>query len=173
MPPTIGEWKEIADFPAYFVSSDGRIYSSKTKKIFCPGITRNGYVIVHLRQGGKQYARYLHRLVATAFILNPENVREVNHIDGNKQNNAVSNLEWVTSSQNKTHAYKTGITVKKSKPFYQIDHDGKIICHFRTLGEAYDKLGLRPASIRNVLVGRKSSFAGFIWRYEMEVDCVG
>ena len=69
----------------------------------------NGYVIAPMSLNSKKYRRYVHRLVAEAFIPNPDNKPEVNHIDGNKRNNCVDNLEWVTRSENNTHMFRSGL----------------------------------------------------------------
>jgi hypothetical protein len=74
-----------------------------------------GYPKVGLCKDKKRTSHRVHRLVATAFIPNPENKKEVNHIDGNKANNHYSNLEWATHSENVKHAYDTGLTKKKRK----------------------------------------------------------
>ena len=76
-------------------------------------ICKNGYKRVHVSKNGKSKRLLVHRIVATAFIPNPDNLPEVNHKDGNKQNNNVSNLEWVTASENQKHAYKTGLKSAK------------------------------------------------------------
>lgn len=73
----------------------------------------NGYVYIGLRIDGKTVSRPVHRLVASAFLPNPNNYRCVNHKDGNKQNNNVDNLEWCNHTQNITHAYRTGLKVAK------------------------------------------------------------
>ena len=72
-------------------------------------ICKNGYKRIHVSHEGKSYKFLVHRLVAAAFIPNPDNLPCVNHKDGNKQNNSVSNLEWVTYSENQKHAYETGL----------------------------------------------------------------
>jgi len=91
-------------FDGYTVTEDGEVYgpSGRSLKFFK---TAKGYMSQAIR--GKTVR--LHRVVATAFIPNPDNLPEVNHIDGNKLNNHASNLEWVTHKQNMEHAYKTGL----------------------------------------------------------------
>ena len=93
------EWKVTAQDECYKVSSEGRI--SHNGRILSGSIHKDGYIFVNIR--GKQYAK--HRVIAEAFIPNPERKPFVNHIDGNKQNNKVENLEWCTQSENIKHAY--------------------------------------------------------------------
>ena len=111
----IGEiWKDIVGYEGlYKVSNFGRIKSfsrrGTTKKILKPWINRQGYLIVDLCKNSKSKHFPIHRLVATAFIQNPENKPEPNHEDGNKFNNHVSNLKWVTKSENIQHAMNSGL----------------------------------------------------------------
>ena len=99
------KWVKINDFLE--VSNFGEVKSHG--KIIKGEITSGGYCRVHISHKGVQYKFLVHRLVAEAFILNPKCLPEVNHIDGNKQNNSVDNLEWCTRSQNTSHAFKTGL----------------------------------------------------------------
>ena len=99
------KWVKINDFLE--VSNFGEVKSHG--KIIKGEITSGGYCRVHISHKGVQYKFLVHRLVAEAFIPNPKRLPEVNHIDGNKQNNSVDNLEWCTRSQNTSHAFKTGL----------------------------------------------------------------
>ena len=99
------KWVKINDFLE--VSNFGEVKSHG--KIIKGEITSGGYCRVHISHKGVQYKFLVHRLVAEAFILNPKRLPEVNHIDGNKQNNSVDNLEWCTRSQNTSHTFKTGL----------------------------------------------------------------
>ena len=101
------EWKQIKEFPDYEVSTFGRV--RKGDLILKTSLTTNGYPRVHLRKDKKDHTLMVHRFVAKAFIPNPNNYPVVNHIDGNKTNNNVKNLEWCTSLMNLHHAYKTGL----------------------------------------------------------------
>ena len=91
----------------YIITSDGRVYSCKSRRYLKPSVNAFGYFTVELRFKSENRTVvkrcFVHRLVAIAYIKNPENKPEVNHIDGNRQNNDKSNLEWVTSSENKQH----------------------------------------------------------------------
>lgn len=108
-------WKDIEGFEDnYMVSENGEIYSKK-RDIVMKRRQGNYYQNVSLSLNNKGYTRTIHRLVAQAFIPNPLNKPEVNHIDGNKLNNNVCNLEWVTSSENSQHAVDTGLQ-KPTKP---------------------------------------------------------
>lgn len=92
-------WKYVKGYEgAYSVSNTGRVYSHKSEKILKTSAT--GYGCVMLRKDGAGKIKYVHRLVAEAFVPNPENKPEVNHIDHNTQNNFASNLEWVTHLEN-------------------------------------------------------------------------
>ena len=88
----------------YKVSKDGKIWSTASDRFIGSNI-KGAYPIVDLRKDGKQNIIAIHRIVAEHFIHNPECKPEVNHIDGNKHNNNVSNLEWVTASENRIHAW--------------------------------------------------------------------
>lgn len=106
--------KEIEGFHGkYFVDENGTIYSvhrqGNTGDPLKHTIKENGYERVTLRDDGKRSSRYVHRLVAEAFIPNPLNKPCINHKDGNKSNNSVDNLEWVTYSENMKHCFAHGM----------------------------------------------------------------
>ena len=105
--------KIIDNFPNYTISSNGivtNIITNYTKKAW---LCKNGYYYVDLQHKGYKRKFPLHRLIATHFIPNPDNKRTVNHIDGNKTNNAIENLEWCTDSENMQHAYDTNLNSQK------------------------------------------------------------
>lgn len=121
-------WKPIINFEKYYlVSNKGRVKSLDrivpfgSQKRTVKGRTLrqidhgNGYVYVTFSTKGKHKNNYVHRLVCEAFKANPENLKEVNHIDGNKQNNCIENLEWISGIENKRHAMRIGLSAKGSK----------------------------------------------------------
>lgn len=126
-------WKDIVGYEGiYEISNFGRLKSlpkkarsigsagyeyfiQRTEKIRRPSRDTFGYMHAFLHKDGNSKAFLIHRLVATAFIENPNNKYAVNHIDGIKQNNNVSNLEWVTKSENVKHAYSTGLMCNKGE----------------------------------------------------------
>ena len=102
-------WKPIENYEDYSISNFGNVYSSKRTRILKPTNTTKGYIQVHLSKNGKVKNAPIHRLVAKAFIENVDNKPQVNHIDGNKKNNNVTNLEWCTNLENQRHARKIGL----------------------------------------------------------------
>lgn len=102
-------WKvcPIADF--FEVSTAGEVRLVTKKRIIKPNDNGGGYLYVAKKTDGKAKHYYVHRLVAATFIENPDNLTEINHKDGNKKNNNVSNLEWCSRSRNMRHAYQTGL----------------------------------------------------------------
>jgi hypothetical protein len=158
-------WKEInienEDTSGYFVSSLGRF---KNKK----GVIMNNYKphhsgYIYLRVNIKKYA--LHRLVALAFIENPNNKPFVNHIDGNKTNNNQSNLEWVTCSENNLHNHKIGLTKGHKRKIVQYDLKMNKIKEFNTIKEASVELKISLSCIKDVLKEKQNSSKGFIFKY--------
>lgn len=100
------EWKLIEGFDGiYSVSNYGEVKNNRTGKLMKPRKNEKGYLRIGLTTNGKQKCMRVHRLVAQAFIPNPENKPEVNHIDFNKENNCVNNLEWVTCKENSDHSF--------------------------------------------------------------------
>ena len=111
--------KQIPKYDNYYITREGRVYNKKYDRYLKPSPGANGYIRVCLSKQGKHTQFYIHRLVAEAFIPNPENKPEVNHKDENKANNNVDNLEWVTTKENinagtviERRAHTNGISVK-------------------------------------------------------------
>jgi Holliday junction resolvase len=109
-------WMVIAECNSiYHISDYGRVKSYKCGKerILKATLTSNGYAAVKICANGKRKIHKIHRLVASAFLQNPENKPQVNHKDGNKANNHVDNLEWTTHKENIQHAWQTGLCESK------------------------------------------------------------
>lgn len=143
------EWKEIEGFDGkYFISTKGKVksFSHKKPRILKPRISPDGYVWYVLTINGKGKTMRANRLVAKAFIPNPENKNTVNHIDGNKKNNDVSNLEWATRREQMQHAYKLGL----KKPVQGILQGNSVLTEkqvkeIRKIYKAHDKkFGMIP-----------------------------
>ncbi len=104
-------WKPVKGFEnLYQVSNLGRVANVR-RQLMSPQVINSGYHAVVFKVNKVTHNRLVHRLVAEAFLENPQNKSEVNHLDGRKLNNVVSNLQWVTSAENKAHARATGLSV--------------------------------------------------------------
>ena len=144
------------------MSNTGKVCSTlKGKRNLKPALDNAGYLKVNL---GRYRTRNIHRLVAETFILNPEEKRDVNHKDGNKLNNNVSNLEWVSHSENIKHSYDF-LNRKRNnwtlKPVFCVE-TGK---SFRSIKEASEFYGISGPSISNQLAKRIKTAGGYHWRY--------
>lgn len=102
-------WKAIEGYPNYEVSNQGRVKNVRRGKVVKSSPNVWGYLGLSLYNDGNCKRHTIHRLVAEAFIKNDEGKKEVNHIDGDKLNNCSDNLEWVTRSENMTHAHENGL----------------------------------------------------------------
>lgn len=119
--------KAITNYENYIIYDNGDIKNIVTKKILKGSISENGYKYYRLSLDGEKKMFYAHRLVAEHFLDNPDNLPIVNHLDGNKLNNNVTNLEWATYSDNVSHAHMLGLIKKSSQtPFlYTEDLSGE------------------------------------------------
>lgn len=161
----------------YLIDRDGTVYSLRTNRTLVPSKRRNGYLQYNFCINGKQLTRLAHRLVAEKWIDNPLNLPEVNHMDGDKLNNDVLNLEWVTRSQNIQHGFNSGLITppwkgKKgklhlhSKAVYQCDGCGFPMKEFGSTGEAERETGIPSGHIQDVCRGKGVSAGGFKWKYK-------
>ena len=165
-------WKDVPFDSNYKVSNYGRIFSKRTNKILKGELTEKGYIRVALTE----HKRYLvHCIVARTFIPNPENKPQVNHIDGNKQNNYVDNLEWCTQSENMRHALKTGLKIMpkgkdvyNARLVYQYDKNNNLIKRWECMSTASQKLKISQRDIVRVCKGKRKTCGGYIWKYEEE-----
>lgn len=160
-------WKDVKGFEGvYQVSNLGRVKSVRRNIILKNSIARNGYKRVLLCTNNIQKNYYIHRLVAMAFIPNPNNYPIVNHKDENPQNNSVGNLEWCTQKYNIN--YGTGIAKRarsRSKKVLQFKTDGTFIKEWGSTMDVERNLGFNHTHIsaccRNII---KTAY-GFIWKY--------
>jgi hypothetical protein len=135
-------WKNFSLAERYSISNDGRVFENHSDCPVTQTLNDDGYAKVTLRVGPSTRRTYsVHRLVALTFIENPEGKPTVNHIDGNKINNRVENLEWATRSEQTQHAWDTGLIVDMDSRRNGIrTHQGKkVVCI--TTGEEYESLG--------------------------------
>ena len=168
---------KIKNYDDYYVTSTGKIYSLKNnKKRELKGWVQNtGYKIVAL--DNKKHS--VHRLVAEAFIPNPNDYPVVNHIDGNKLNNNVKNLEWCTQKHNINEAIRMGLLKPKynsninkirAKKIGQYDKQGNLLNIFNGSKEAETflknkKIKVNARNIRSVCEGYRKTAGSYIWRY--------
>lgn len=159
-------WKEIQGHCNYSVSDEGFVRNNKTGKILKPSKTSNGYLKVSLDRKSLN----IHRLVANAFIEN-DGKTQVNHKDGNKKNNNVSNLEWCTPKQNVIHAQRLGLkkinyqNIKDCKKVIQLDLNDNVIKVFDSTMEVKRALGFNSSNISKVCRGERQKAHGYKWRY--------
>lgn len=178
-------WKDIPGYNGkYRVSNLGNVMSINylnqgIDKLLSLKNHHSGYLIVRLCSGNKsdQKNRTVHSLVAEAFIPNPYNKRCVNHIDGNKKNNRVDNLEWVTHRENTQHAIRTGLRdphknnhpkgadTINSRSVIQYSKSGEYIRTWDCISDAARYIGINPCMITNNASGRTKSAHGFVWKY--------
>jgi hypothetical protein len=164
----------------YLISNLGRVktLARGAEKILSPGILPAGYHLVVLGPKTDRKTRLVHRLVAAAFVPNPENKRTVNHIDGNKANNHFSNLEWASYLENNLHARTTGLNRSysdrakpkgnyhpKSKQVDQYTLDGVFLRRWDSLGAIKRELGYSPDNISRTCRGQKKTAYEFRWKY--------
>ena len=131
-----------------------------------------GYMQVSLCKASKKKQHYVHILVATHFVNNPDNLPEVNHADGNKMNNAFHNLEWATRKSNEEHAWRIGLKNMKgdkhhaSKRVLQFDLNGNIIQEWTNGNEVMNTLGFANCHISKCCRGLAKTAYGFKWQYK-------
>lgn len=179
-------WKDIKGYEGvYMVSNMGRVKSlprytgaahecnleervltlieKKDKK------NKVGYLVVSLKKNKKPRSEYVHRIVAKAFLENPENKPTVNHINGNKHDNRVENLEWATYAENNQHAHDIKLVNLKNKagsiPVYQYDLNYNLIAVYPSMREAERQTKVH---IKGIMDGIKKGwrFGGYIWKTE-------
>lgn len=164
------EGETLSDFPHYIIFRDGTIYS-KPKGDFLVPTKRNGYLHVRMLKGKEKKKRpslQVHRLVALAFIPNPDCLPKVNHKDGVKTNNCVENLEWITSRGNSKHAHDTGLIKKRKKVVLQCDEKGNVLERFESIREAEEKMKCYHDSVGRVCRGKAKTLGGYYWKFETE-----
>lgn len=141
----------------------GKIMKLTTNKSYREGVAK-GYVVVNLRKEGKNKVIVVHRLVALTFIENNDPTKKfVNHIDGNKENNTVENLEWVTTSENNQHAVDTHLRNPRGVRVNQYDLDGNFIASYKSVTEASRITGISRGMISHNVNGRCDSCGGFVF----------
>lgn len=159
------QWKDIEGFEGIAqISSCGRVKNIIRNRFYHQQDNGVGYRKVGLWKDGRTYRVYVHRLVAKAFIPNPNGYSEVNHIDSNRANNNLSNLEWVSSSGNTMHAVRKHRLIpwgNAPKPIIATKGDQQK--YFETISQAERYFGSRHIS--NVLNGERKTCCGWSFRY--------
>ncbi|GMK40905.1 HNH endonuclease [Paenibacillus sp. CCS19] len=166
------EWLPVVGYEElYAVSNLGRVKhlsnSAKCKeRILKPQLQRDGYLRVTLSKKGQKKRVAIHRLVMIAFIPNPEDKEQVNHLDGNKLNNKLINLQWVTPKENIAHAFAHGLIKKKSNAISATHLDTGNQQQFESQSEASKTLGVSMNNISGVLNGRITHVNRWSFEYQ-------
>ena len=188
-------WKEIPNTDGlYYASEDGQIKSAdricplylnnrkstylRKGKILKQPLNRKGYPCVTIKyRNGRQKVVPSHRLIALTFIPNPENKPQINHIDGNKTNNKISNLEWCTPKENLDHAFRTGLSTR-SKPWLgksgklhpnsisvqAFDDNGNFVAEYESIRLASKATGIGDSHISQCVNGKRKHAGGLVWK---------
>ena len=193
-------WKDIEGFDNYQISNLCRVKNVKFNRFVKPLLGKHGYVCVNLYKDGKLKHLLLHRLLALAFIPNPENKPCIDHINTDRTDNRIENLRWATQKENHNnplslinHANASRGRVvseeqkkrqsekmkgrfkgvrKFSKKIIQLTLDGNFVREWDSIKDAADSFGVSSSAIWNCLNGKcqVKSIKGFIWKYKKETD---
>lgn len=161
-------WKDIEDCDGlYEISNQGAIRAKKELH-FLRLCNFRGYAMAYIiGSNGLKKQILIHRLVAKAFIPNPENKPEVNHINGVRNDNRVENLEWATSMENMKHARSFGgVSPGKSRPVIQYEMNGDVIAEYNSITKASEAVNIASYRISDCCGGHSDSAGGFIWKYK-------
>lgn len=185
----ISEIKNYELYEGYTINEIGEVYSylENNKKIrvnwdkkplkMSPAKKSNGYMHIGLTNGEKYIYPTIHRLLALSFIPNPENYKYVNHIDGNKLNNNIENLEWVTHEINSRHAYKIGknnpYSNNMNKIVNQYDLNNNFLKQYQSATKAANSLSFKKggkSAILRACNGQQKTSGGYIWKFENNTE---
>lgn len=183
--------KVIPGFERYEADSDGYVINRKTGRELHGAKQRSGYIHVELQTDDGPKQMLMHRLIASAFISNPESLPFVNHKDEDRGNNRADNLEWCTAKYNqnygtcasrraastewfyrsntiKEQARKNGATV--SRPVLQISKDGDLVARYSSGKDASKNTGVDHSHLMECCAGKRKTAGGFAWKYERSED---
>lgn len=158
------EWRVVANYSQYVVSNKGRIMNIFTKRLLKPAVKPAGYLQVHLWKNGKGATKDIHQIVYQSFFPG-ENLEGyvINHIDGNKQNNTLDNLEKITHQENNLHAVYQIKTNNCAKPVQQLDKNYQVINEFMSIAQASRNTQILNIS-RAIKTGRTAG--GYYWKFK-------
>lgn len=166
------KWKQIKDYPNYYINNFGQIINSQTKRILKPS-DGSGYYFVHLFNEFGDKQKRIHRLVAETFIPNPNNLPQVNHKDEDKTNNCVDNLEWITQQDNLNYGTTQQRRMEtltandrktKPQPIIQLDKNGNFVAAYPSIREAARINKYSAGNICRCVNGKTESCNGYIWK---------
>lgn len=169
-------WKKIEGYNGrYEVSDKGNVRSIDMfigthvykGKVLCPHKKKNGYLEIGLTYKGKRKYELIHRIVAKAFISNPDRLPCVNHKDEMKTNNSVTNLEWCDYRYNSTYGTRIERSfLKQRKKIIQYTREGHVVCEYVSIQEAGRKTKISAGHICHACKGIRPMAGGYIWKYK-------
>ena len=169
-------WKDIEGYEGlYQISNTGKILSLRSGKLRVTSTNNGGYETIHLYKNAVDSIYTVHRLVALAFIPNPNKFPEINHLNENKLDNRSENLEWCDRRYNQnysgniekwTKAGGLGAKIKRSKKVYQFTIEGDFIREWFSAREAQEKLGITRTGIGKCCLGYYKQCGGYLWSFQ-------
>lgn len=175
-------WKPVYDIPGYWISTKARVWSEFSKSFICGSSLRSGHIDVSLRFNGRRVHRYLHRLVAEAFIPNPYGYPEVRHLDDDPSNNEVWNLAWGTQYDNVQDSIRNGhfrylsrddielANMIRRTPIVAVHLRSGKRFFFDSQQDAARQLGVDQSSIHQVIYGHKRSCNGYYFAFQKDFN---
>lgn len=177
-------WKTIKGYEGrYLVSNQGNIMSCQTGKLMNFGKDKSGYYVVNLSNNNGRKTQLVHRIVAHAFVSKPKGLNEVNHINENKNDNRVENLEWISHSENlkkywanhpemyqKCDGKTKNETKHSKKQVLQINLKNQVINTWENLATIHKILGYHPTSLIECCVGKRKTAYGYKWQFAINIQ---
>lgn len=164
-------WKNVKDYEGiYYVSNLGnvkRIYKNKKERLLKPSFDKCGYLKARLSKNNKSIQKFIHRLVAEAFIPNPNNLPQVNHKNEIKTDNRVENLEWCTQKYNILYGTAKIREAKTKHRYYveQYDLNGNFIKKWHSLKDIEKNTKYKKNNIQQNCLGNNKTAYGYLWKY--------